>query len=283
MSQKHYLDTSVFRSFLLGTSTYKKFLSTQIETNNCYLSQFILMELNRSYLCNVIDFYFNLKLSTIPTVNEGIKFCANKFKGSELKAVLQFIGSFLTTRHINLNSKADKSKALRHLAMYIRNFEAISRKKFKDFGQDRTYCARGGIRLRLRLESASNDLKEFIKDFNDTKSCRAQCRIDKFVLEQFKSDIEKYIADARLLPSNNSTNGFKKISEELAEILGKGADACSCVACAKIGDAVIALNAPRVMRLEHTDNSFDYLCKSIAQPHQKHPSEVKIINASGNP
>lgn len=30
------------------------------------------------------------------------------------------------------------------------------------------------------------------------------------------------------------------------------------------------------MQLEHTDNSFDYLCSPINQPHYKHPSETQI-------
>ncbi|MDZ7966366.1 MAG: hypothetical protein RM368_15540 [Nostoc sp. DedSLP03] len=42
-------------------------------------------------------------------------------------------------------------------------------------------------------------------------------------------------------------------------------------------DVVIALNAPQNMQLEHTDNSFDYLCPSINQPHYKHPSENQIV------
>ncbi|MEQ8957151.1 MAG: hypothetical protein RLP02_04380 [Coleofasciculus sp. C2-GNP5-27] len=48
----------------------------------------------------------------------------------------------------------------------------------------------------------------------------------------------------------------------------------------KIGDAVIALNAPRQMQLEHTDNSFDYLCPPIEQPHNKHPSENQVLTDS---
>ena len=50
-----------------------------------------------------------------------------------------------------------------------------------------------------------------------------------------------------------------------------GERACDCKRCEKIGDAIIALDAPRDLRLEHTDSSFDYLCPSIKQPHYKHP------------
>ena len=45
----------------------------------------------------------------------------------------------------------------------------------------------------------------------------------------------------------------------------------------EIGDAIIALDAPRDMQLEHTDHSFDHLCPPIGQPHRKHPSEQHIV------
>jgi ADP-heptose:LPS heptosyltransferase len=63
----------------------------------------------------------------------------------------------------------------------------------------------------------------------------------------------------------------------LKEILAVGEKACDCKRCEKIGDAVIALNAPRNLRLEHTDSSFDYLCPSIKQPHCKHSSETQVV------
>ena len=234
-------------------------------------------------MCNIVDFYFILRLPTIDTVKDAITFSANNFGKAELKANLQLISQLMTTGNVDFNSKADKPKALRHLAMYVRRFEVKSRAKFKNTGQDGTYCARGDIRLRFSLEKASDGLREFLHDFEDKKTCRGKCRIDKVILTRFKNEIENYIKEANKLPKNNSTRGFRAISEELADILAKGADACSCDACAKVGDAIIALNAPRVMRLEHTDNSFDYLCHPIAQPHQKHPSEQQIIRGGGNP
>ncbi|BAZ09521.1 hypothetical protein NIES4071_13290 [Calothrix sp. NIES-4071] len=46
-----------------------------------------------------------------------------------------------------------------------------------------------------------------------------------------------------------------------------------------MGDALIALNSSVNLLLEHTNNSFDYLCPPIKhkQPHQKHPSENEIL------
>ena len=75
------------------------------------------------------------------------------------------------------------------------------------------------------------------------------------------------------------------IADTLKTVLEQGESACSCKCCERIGDVVIALDAPRHLQFEHTDKAFDYLCPplaqpsgtEIAQPHCKHPSETKII------
>jgi hypothetical protein len=102
-------------------------------------------------------------------------------------------------------------------------------------------------------------LQRHSDDFGDVETCRSRCQIDQFLLERYRSEIEAYIQQVYQLPRNNSTRGFIKAINTLKEVLEQGATACSCKRCEKIGDAVIALDTPRRMRLEHTDNSFDYL------------------------
>ncbi|HLC26572.1 MAG TPA: hypothetical protein VJM80_07355, partial [bacterium] len=70
------------------------------------------------------------------------------------------------------------------------------------------------------------------------------------------------------------------IAENLNEILTKTVSACSCKRCESIGDAVIALDAPRNMQLEHTDKSFTHLCPPINQAHKQHPSENSIVKGT---
>jgi len=74
---------------------------------------------------------------------------------------------------------------------------------------------------------------------------------------------------------NNLAEGLKRFTDEFGDV-----ETCRSQCKEKIGDAVIALNAPRQMRLEHTDNSFDYLCPPIEQPHHKHPSENQVLTDS---
>ncbi|WP_414755624.1 hypothetical protein [Anabaena sp. CCY 9910] len=273
----HFLDTSVLRSLLLGTQVYKQYFKSQFTDQPLYISNYVQMEMKRSYLINLISFYFVLRLETINNIGDAITLWSNRFKASELKAILQLIPQLFSTHQLNFSSPEDKEKALAVLGIYIKRFELLLRKKFNNTNTDATACTRALVPLNLDLQNAAAGLKQFADEFGDVEICRSQCQIDQFLLVQYRSEIEQLVQIASQLPKNSNTRGFIKIVNNLKEILTQGAAACDCKRCAKIGDAVIALNAPRNMQLEHTDNSFDYLCPPINQPHYKHPSENQIV------
>lgn len=312
--QEHFLDTSVARSLLLGTQTYKQYFESQFTDQPLSISNYVQMEIKRSYLINLISFYFVLRLETINNIGDAIALWSNRFKTSELKAILQLIPQLFSTHQLNFSSPQDKEKALSILGIYIKRFELILRRKFNNTNIDSTACARALVPLTIDLKNPADGLKQFADEFGDAlgqrnepspnnptinrgasrstqegtasfsshspgdvKTCRSKCQIDQFLLVQYRSEISRLVEQASKLPKNSNTRGFINIANNLKEILAVGADACSCKRCEKIGDAVIALNAPRNMRLEHTDNSFDYLCPTINQPHYKHPSENQIV------
>ncbi|BAY42132.1 hypothetical protein NIES2111_65280 (plasmid) [Nostoc sp. NIES-2111] len=274
---QHFLDSSVLRSLLLGTQVYKQYFESRFADQQLYISNYVQMEMKRSYLINLISFYFVLRLETINNIGDAITLWSNKFKTSELKAILQLIPQLFSTHQLNFSSPEDKEKALAILGIYIKRFELLLRKKFNNTNNDATACARALVPLNLDLQNAAVGLKQFADEFGDVDTCRSKCQIDQFLLVQYRSEIEQLVQIASQLPKNSNTRGFIKVVNNLKDILAQGAAACDCKGCAKIGDAVIALNAPRNMQLEHTDNSFDYLCPAINQPHYKHPSENQIV------
>ncbi|OKH32357.1 hypothetical protein NIES2119_26335 [[Phormidium ambiguum] IAM M-71] len=280
---QHFLDTSVARSLLLGTQAYKQYFQSQFGDQSPNISNYVQMEMKRSYLINLISFYFVLRLETINSIGDAIVLWSNRFKTSELKAILQLIPQLFSTHQLDFTSSSDKEKALSILGIYIKRFELILRKKFTNTNQDSTACTRAQVPLRVELRNMADGLKQFADEFGDVETCRNQCQIDEFLLSRYSTEIEAYIQQASQLPNNKNTRGFIKIANNLKEIREQGASACDCKRCEKIGDVVIALDAPRTMQLEHTDNSFDYLCPPINQPHCKHPSETQIvINKSGD-
>jgi hypothetical protein len=274
---QHFLDTSVLRSLLLGTQVYKQYFESQFTAQPLHISNYVQMEMRRSYLINLISFYFVLRLETINNIGDAIALWSNRFKTSELKAILQLIPQLFSTHQLNFSSPQDKEKAISILGIYIKRFELLLRKKFNNTNTDSTTCTRALVPLTLDLQNLAAGLKQFADEFGDVKNCRSNCQIDQVLLVQYRAEIEQLIQIAAQLPKNSNTRGFINIANNLKEILAQGATACDCKRCEKIGDAVIALNAPRNMQLEHTDNSFDYLCPTINQPHYKHPSERKIF------
>jgi hypothetical protein len=277
---RHFLDSSVARPILLGTQAYKQYFASQFGDNPRYISTYVQMELKRSYLCNVIDFYFTLHMHTLQTIHDAFSLWSNKFKASELKAVLQLAADLFAGQHLDFTRPRDKATALHILGVYIRRVELKLRRKFKDIGKDSTRCARAAVPFIVELENMAAGFKQFVEAFNDVETCRARCRIDHFLLNRYRADVEAYIDQATKLPNNTNTRGFIAIAENLREILEKGGAACSCRRCERIGDAVIALDAPRNMQLEHTDHSFNHLCPPIDQPHQQHPSETQVVRTN---
>ncbi len=282
-SQPSFLDTSVLRSLLLGTETYRNYLQQALDPRSPHTSSYVQMEMRRSFLINLIAFYFIVSLDTIPTLNDAISFWNNEFKTSRLKAFIQFLPELTTLIHahqLDSSNPNDKENILYLIGLYIKRFELILRRKFPNTGQDATACTRALIPLQIKLDEMAQGLKTFLEKFEDTKTCREQCRIDQFLLEEHRSSLETYIQQATQLKQSKENKGFIEITTSLQTILEGGAKACSCTRCSKIGDAVIALDAPRTMQLEHSDRSFNYLCPPIEQSHRLHPSENQIIRGS---
>ena len=93
---------------LVGTRQYKAYFADEFGDNICYINKYVQMEFKRSYLCNVIAFYFYLRLDTIPTIGEALKLWSNQFKGSELKAILKLAGDLFDSHHFDLENPRDK-------------------------------------------------------------------------------------------------------------------------------------------------------------------------------
>lgn len=280
-SSKHFLDTSVLRPMLLGSRIYREYFSDQFGQDNLYISRYVKMEFRRSFIKALIDFYFMLDMPQMRTIDDAFSLWSEKFRTSELKAILQIAGQLFATQSLSTSNPHHKKKALIELARLIKRYQIKLNGKFKDTATDTPRCARGGVTLNLKmtdLDSIKKSLREFVDKFNDVDNCRNNCRIDTFLLTRRKTTVERYVELGNKSPKNDDTKGFKKIAENFEEVLQNGSKSCTCKRCEKIGDAVIALDAPRDMTLEHTDSSFNHLCPPIAQPHRHHRSQTAIVN-----
>jgi hypothetical protein len=273
----HLLDSSVVRPMLLGTRTYQQYFATQFQDQPCYISPFIRMEMYRSYLRNVIEFYGTLDLPGIHSLSDALTFWSNRYQGSKHKAIQQLVAQLLSqnTRAISLQTKESARSAI---SLLIEEFIRDIQTQFLMLDINTAQCARalGTIELNQK-EDFSAAIVQFTTVFDDVATARSQCRIQDFLLRDYRASLENYLKQSAEQSKNSASRGFIAIVDTLKIILEQGESACSCKCCERIGDVVIALDAPRHLQLEHTDQAFDYLCPPIDQPHCKHPSETQIL------
>ena len=272
---KRFLDTSVARPIILGSSFYREYFETAFEGSELYTSKFVQMEFRRSYVVAAIEFYFLLEMDTIPTIGDAFAIWSDKFQSGKLKAILQLTSPLFSAHKLDFTDPADKPKALTALGALIKRYEH-KLWKYKDVGINTPRCARSTIAITTN-GGLKKDLKRFIDLFQDTKGCRSKCTIDKFLLSRYRAKVDRYIQSATQLTTNEGTKGFKKIANNLQLIVSKDGRNCTCKMCEKIGDAIITLDSPESMSLEHTDLSFNQLCDLIGKKHQHHPSQPTVV------
>ena len=274
---EHFLDTSVGRPIMTGSSRYKRYFRLQFEDRTKYVSVYVSMEFRRSFIRTAIDFYDLLSWDTIETIGDALSYWSEKFRTRDHKAIIQFIAGIVDTQSVSLTEPLDLKKFRKAVGLRILNYDGLWRRTFTNIGHDSTHCARAVPTLEESAGDTEETFSRFIESFDNTTECRANCDIDNFFLQRFRPHVEEYIALAATIKRNHDTKGFRDIAENLKKIIDQGPNACSCKMCEKVGDAVIALDAPREMRLEHTDRSHNLLCEIIEQPHFKHPSHSEII------
>ena len=272
----HFLDTSVLRHWLLGPRHYKAYLRSQFGADPLYLSKFVKMEFRRGYTRLVIEFCAILKDANTPNLAEAlILWSERKYAARPIKAVITLLYNLMETEQLDFKSTREKKNVLLAIGRHIRNIEYQFKHKFKDANVDSAKCARAAILLQLGTVTIEKDLDEFTKAFDNTEDCRNKCSIHNFLLNKYKSKVKEYIKIADPLPKSKSKS-FKKICKALERIQEKGPNACSCRQCGTIGDAIIALDAPKSMRLETLDGAFNNLCPPLKKSYYIHPSPSKV-------
>ncbi len=275
----HFLDTSVARPLILGSNRYKRYFEECFGSDALYISEYVQMEFMRSWISSVLDFYFLLDMPGVETIGDAFNIWSNQFRTSRQKAVNQLAAQIFDTHGFDLTNPGDKEKALRAIARVADRVLLKWRHQFKMISENSIQCQRAKVLLKYEHGlSHRQRFERFQSCFNNVKECRSKCNADKFFLERCKSEVEKCLKYASCLPNpaKKENRGFTRIAKELKRVADGERD-FSCHLCEAIGDAVIALESPPNMRLEHTDHSFDHLCKIIDKPHCKHLSEIAVV------
>ncbi len=270
----YFLDTTVFRSFFLSSNVYKKYIKTNITINSSFFSKFVLMEFTRSYVANLINFYFLLDNPEILSLGDAISIWSNKYKTSELKAILQLIGKLPQIYEID-----NKESAKKAIESYVRLILVKAKTTFKDAGTDSTRCSRALVNLSLTSDNFSDAMRQFKIEFDSTDYHQNKCRVYSFLFIKHRTDITSFINGAA---ASSCSQAFKNVALSLSIIANEGLSKCTCRMCGNVGDAIICLDCPQSMILVHSDNSFDDMCAMTKQPHNKLHSEIAHLKSSSS-
>jgi hypothetical protein len=269
--EKHFVDTSVMRPLISSSSAVKNYYLKEL-SESLYYCSYIRMEFIRGFIVPAISFYFTLRMPTILSISDAISLWSQKFQPRELKTILSMISGLLEGHQFDFNDLKEKEKSCQIVADYIRRIMTIIPKKFKDIGIETNMCFKSNLKIDFNPDSLDKTFREFIDSFHANKV--KDCNIHVFI-EKNNSQIEKIIDKRGLQIEDSNPEGFTEIVDELSSGIKN-----SCKYCSKIGDLIIALISPSDMRLEHTDNSFDYLMLILNKKHKKHPSEVYLNKLS---
>lgn len=150
---KHFLDTSVARHIILGSTPYRKYFEDYFGGDKLYVSKYVKMEFFRSFMCPVFDFYFTLDLPNIQTIDDALAVYSNNFKSSELKALIQFVGQIFRTRGFCFSSPLDKEKAVRSVGQVAVRQYYLFRNRFRDIGVNAARCQRADMVFKVPRDS----------------------------------------------------------------------------------------------------------------------------------
>lgn len=148
---------------------------------------------------------------------------------------------------------------------YIRDFD----QKLPSRINNSVGCQIGGRQPDIDFNHLVRDVQAF---YVMMKKPITDCPVNRFLkLDRKQSRADKLLSNAaaRKLPVCETLAGFRKNGTHI-----------TCIECAKIGDAVIALEQPKVACLIHVDNSFNALCDCQGNPHKQLSSVAALAKTS---
>ena len=270
MKEKHFLDTSVLRPLLTSPKKVKNYYLQKLKGEK-YICDYIKMEFLRGYIKSLIDFYFLLSIPHY-NISEVLHVWSQKFQIRDHKNIVVMISNLLEFRGCIDN----KEKSLRAIADYIRRLIGKLNENFKSIGNDNTYCKKGKTKLNFLPHSINESFRSFFDTIKDNEQYK-MCKINDFIYEKHKNDIQKLIENAEKVKNSGNREGFDKIIRSLNKLSSKK---ITCSGCSKLGDAVISILVDNDMILEHTDYSFTYLCTILNKRHNLHPNDKLIMDNS---
>jgi hypothetical protein len=240
----------------------KKEIGSLIKGKPRASSFFVFMEYKRTFIYNLILFYFVLKSSD--DLSDAIKTWNEEFRTRRLKDLNFVLPEIITQEGAN----NDKNIALVSLKTIIINaYDQFLWLVDERFVSNQTKCLLGKKSMsKTQLFPTDDDLKAFTDFFEEDYA--KKCQIQTFTRKNRKR-ISAIVTndDPRHKP------------EELKKILASPGS-CSCYRCGLVGDAIIVLEVPEDYTILTFDRGLSEIARLLGKPCETLPSAISIMKQS---
>jgi len=244
-SEKYFIETSIARHAIFGHKAVKGEIRSIIKGKKRSSSYFVFMEYKRSFLCNLIEFYFVVKSSD--TLAEALKIWNEKFQIRKIKDITFAMATLLDEGTGNFRQEIALTK-LKTLIIdaYLQFLILIN----DSFVENQIKCLLG---KRYLFETGAIPSEKDFKDFYDffQEDYAEECQIKKYTKKNAKKLAEIV---AKAIEGQN----FKQIQNVL-----NSQNSNNCYRCSTIGDSLLTLEIPKGFTVLTFDRGVDSLCKLL--------------------
>jgi len=258
-----FLETSVFINRFFGHSLYKKEIDKTVRSIPCHTSFFVFYEFKRSVIKTLIELYF---LVEEEGAADAIASYKENFKTRENGIVLGAISRLLVEEDISNN----KLKALSNLEALILNSLRDFKSIVKEFVENKTKCPLA----RASIIKGSEDFADFVEQIK----CNVTCSIAQFWKDQ--KGVLRLLTSENIKEKHKDNKGFAEMLPLLYEVLQDPNRGQMIRNCAKLGDAIIAIEMPSKCVMLTFDKSFESLCPLMGKGFFRLPSLSELKKRS---
>ena len=249
MSKRLYLETTILRSRLIGHSSIRHFLAEKLKNQTRITSEFVRMEFNRSFICNLIEFYFNLQNQN--SIDDAIRWWNENYQTRKIKDINFIVDKLF----IGIDDRQDIKRALANLRNEIKKIITLFNCLIHRLEKNNTRCYFTEVKLDFEscvtVEELESTLVKFYKAYRDNY-------VDKCNIIAFFNESKETLR--RIIEYESKESGFLNQKDKLNEIVHSGKK-LTCKVCCNVGDTIIALECPDYAILLSTDKAFEDLCK----------------------
>lgn len=255
--KKYLIETSAVPVAMGGsTPAHCQHFISAIADGNLWTSIYIRQEFIRRWICDCIKMAFAVDhFQDLPSAMHYL----NQEYGRGPKTQNYLLAEMLR-RLGNVHSGRDMAKEFARLAIWeVRKFD----RQFRSRISNSCKCKVGGKELKVDFNHLFDDLRAFRRLFDPVDDCEVNAFLG----------LSKSGKGARLLAAEEVQE--TKAGRQLAK-LKDGRKRITCTQCARIGDAVIALDQPPSWCLVHIDHDFHVLCRATGRQNKPVLSERAV-------